>query len=342
MQYNSPFHLLPKRDLSVLTNDDLKRWKKELLLQFDLNKSTTIDINQKEYDKNDILQAIDLLKDRPEYHWRLYQNKPLLNFIENGDINFFKDKLSQQGFYDKPYQDWLAKWFIPAYDDAIYECIEKEEERYLKKLKKICRSKFYLPKSWRNSAYQKTFVFFNNLINEAEEYILRKNYMTRKDPVKFLPKIHGYISVHYASVLTYLPDDFEYIKLKYAKFAYRFGIEVMRVHGHYLYAIEKKSLYTLGDAFQVDFIIRQTEQSLALMDKVRQHAPIPYQRLLNFSMASFAIVSCLIWIYGIVRLMVQIPKFGILILILGFVGMFATTLFGLYLLVKMIPLRSPR
>jgi len=69
MKYTSPFHLLPTRNTHVLTADGLKR---------------------------------------SDYHLRLYQNKPLLNFVEKGDVDFFNNEKNWEDFWDTPYRGYEA------------------------------------------------------------------------------------------------------------------------------------------------------------------------------------------------------------------------------------------
>ena len=251
MKYASPFHLLPKRDVSALEPNDLKRWKKELLLQFDLQQSTIISINEKEYDKNSIIQAFDSLKDKPEYHWRLYQNKPLLDFIEDGYINFFDHKKNWIDFEDIAYRNWLGQWFIPQYDDMIFEMTEVEDDCTKDMLDTLETSDFRLPQEWNYEAFTKTNRFFKNFIEKGMT-ALNNGFVVRGKKVKLSPEVHPYINLYYLQVLDVLPDNG--IRQRYADFSNKVILKVFSEE-RYIEHIDKESLHTVEKAAEINAVV---------------------------------------------------------------------------------------
>jgi len=265
MQYNSPFHLLPKRDLSALTNDELKRWKRELLLQFDLQQSTTININEKEYDKNSIIQAFDNLKDRPEYHWRLYQNKPLLDFVEGGFINFFDHKKNWADFEDISYRDWLEQWFISEYDDMVFEMTEVEDSCTKDMLQTLETSDFQLPQEWKYKAFTKTNRFFKRLI-EKGTVALNDGFIVKGKKVKLSSEVHQYINLYYLNVLDILPDNG--IRQSYADFSNRVILKVFSEE-RYIEHIDKESLQTVENAAEINAAVNNDAFSKELLNQIK-------------------------------------------------------------------------
>jgi len=89
MQYISPFHHLPEDILTtILTSPtQLKLIRKRLLAEIELSTTQTISINGRELTKFDIITLFDNLKesDLLEIHLAIFQNKALLNFLENGE-----------------------------------------------------------------------------------------------------------------------------------------------------------------------------------------------------------------------------------------------------------------
>lgn len=265
MKYSSPFHLLPERDVSALESNELKRWKRELLLQFDLQQSTTIEINEKEYDKNDILQAIDSLKDMPEYHWRLYKNKPLLDFIEGGYINFFDHKKNWTDFEDIPYRDWLGKWFIPEYDDMIFEMTEVEDSCTEDMLETLETSDFQLPKEWKYEAFTKTSRFFKRLIEKGTA-ALNEGLIVKGKKVKLSPEVHQYINLYYLNVLDVLPDNG--IRQQYADFSNRVILKVFSEE-RYIEYFDKESLQTVEKAAEINAVVNDDAFSKELLTQIK-------------------------------------------------------------------------
>ncbi len=263
MKYNSPFYLLPQRDSGALTNDELKRWKKELLLQFDLKKSTTININQKEYDKNDVLQAIDNLKYTPEYHWRLYQNKTLLDFIEKGKTDFFFDKTAWVDFEDVEYRNWLAQWFIPMYDYMLANATNTPNRRAVRALENLLTCGFVLPQEWQDEASQSSYRAYTHYVKQAEN-ILNDKPIVKGDKVTLNPEIEPFLSEYYAEMLCILPKNFAEIREDYGAFAHNVIAEVFdqaRDHD----TIEKNTLKLLKKAAKIDVRIRNDNFSKELL-----------------------------------------------------------------------------
>lgn len=220
MKYVSPFHLLPERDIFTLNDNDVKRWKKELLLQFDLNQSSVISMNDKEYDKNTVIEAFDKLKEHPDDHIKLYHNKPLLKFIEEGDTGFFSGFKNYTHFVDKPFRDWIAPFFIPQYDEAVYQLIASEERESFHTLNKICNSKFPFPEEWeQEKAYEKAHRFLIDFMEKADNvvsgntaFIARENF---KRKLNIVPDVLQYVDWNLAQKLHTLPTIFEQIRHVY-------------------------------------------------------------------------------------------------------------------------------
>ncbi len=263
MKYTSPFHLLPTRNTHVLTADGLKRWKKELMLQFDLNQSPVIDIDGKSYDKNDIIQAFDLLKDRPDFHLRLYQNKSLLNFIEKGDIGFFEQEKNWEDFWDTSYRDWIGQWFIPAYDKMVYGLVENKSFEALEDLQNLQSSKFHLPDSWGGEAHQKAYRHLSQFVEKAD-VALEAMPPVEFPKIKLHKELREYVDLYYANLMKLLPQEFEGLQRQYGNFAHNVIASIFHTERKFR-DIERESLITLRDAAQIDIKIRNDDYSKGLL-----------------------------------------------------------------------------
>lgn len=298
MKYTSPFHLLQGRNASALTDGKLKRWKKELMLQFDLNQSTTINIKRKEYDKNDVLQVFDNLKDRPEYHWRLYQNKPLLNFLEYKRIDFFDNEKNWADFEDVSYRNWLAKWFIPAYDRMICRIAEVKNRNSLKILQKLDASDFQLPEEWQDQALVKTHRLFKTLIQRAE-FLFENELFIGRDKVKFKPEIHQYLDVHYANVLNILPNNFDYLRRRYSDFSYNIVIVAFNQRRAFK-EFEKQSLNSVAEAARISVAIDGDKYSKSLLQDIETYQKQSWSKDLS---AAFIFLLLLILLIRLLNFM---------------------------------------
>lgn len=269
MKYTSPFHLLPARNMQALTADGLKRWKKELMLQFDLNQNSVIDIDGQEYDKNDILQAFDLLKDRPDFHLRLYQNKPLLNFVEKGDFDFFKNEKNWEDFWDTPYRDWVGQWFIPAYDKMVYGLVENKSFEALEDLQNLQSSKFHLPDEWGSEAHQKSYRYLSQFVEKAD-VALEAMPPVESPKIKLHKELREYVDLYYANLMKLLPQEFEGLQRQYGNFAHNVIASIFHTERKFR-DIERESLITLREAAQIDINIRDDDYSKGLLPLIEQY-----------------------------------------------------------------------
>jgi len=220
MKYTSPLHLLPEHNNVTLDAIGLKRWKQELLLQFDLHQSATITVKNLEYDKNSILEAFNLLKKSPKYHLRLYKDKSLLNFIEHEDTTLFDRPKDWINWIDETYLEWLRPLFGKQFGDLLYKCATTQNKRSIKVLKEIYDSGFVLPETWQDEAYQKTYAFLNERIKSAKKIIYEPSFTTGEKPVSLKPEIGEYLNEYYVDVMDILPDDFKGLRLNYGDFAH--------------------------------------------------------------------------------------------------------------------------
>ncbi len=268
MKYTSPFHLLQERNTSAFTDDNLKRWKKELMLQFDLNQSTIININRKEYDKSDILQIFDNLKDNPEYHWQLYQNKPLLEFIEDGYVDFFDNEESWADFENTSYRNWLAQWFMPQYDDTIFQIAESENPNNPEIFETLAESNFRLPEEWQDQALTKTHRFFSNFIKKAEETLEYGVLHGKK--IGLPPQTHPYVDEYYWNILKLLPENFDGMRDEYAELMYN-TVALIFYPQRRLKDVDRKTLETLQIASKITYDYYQDKDSWELNVNIKAH-----------------------------------------------------------------------
>ena len=86
MQYKNPLHIIRDKDLSSASPENLKRWRKELMLRFNLGGDTTIVVNGKEYDKQGVLEAFESIQGDLSLHAQILAEPALLDFLEEGKI----------------------------------------------------------------------------------------------------------------------------------------------------------------------------------------------------------------------------------------------------------------
>lgn len=114
MQYNNPFSIFTKDQIAQVERSGLKSLKKEILLQFQLTDETTIDLNGRSVDKNEVLQIFDTLQKDVDLHLLIYKIDPLFRFLNDGDLFFFRDGISQDRVLSNDLYAYQINEFIIA------------------------------------------------------------------------------------------------------------------------------------------------------------------------------------------------------------------------------------
>jgi hypothetical protein len=87
MSYKSPLYILESLDISPddLSAEALVRVRKKILADFNLNNTVEISIGNKKYTKDEVLKAIDSLKEIKDIdsHKLIFKSKKILNWLEN-------------------------------------------------------------------------------------------------------------------------------------------------------------------------------------------------------------------------------------------------------------------
>lgn len=204
MTYHSPLHIFDGKNISFEDANSLKKLRQEMLLQFDLQQQTTIQINGVEYDKAAILSFFEELKTDGEFHLRIYQNKDLLNFLEKGDFQFFSNSNNWKTPEDPAFQEWVAPYFIDKLSDSIYKCAEEKGFRSMNRLHTLNKSGFPMPDEIKDRVYAKTFSFLKKTVANAHHAAIDP-FIENSDRV-FKKETHEYLQPHYFNVLKALPS----------------------------------------------------------------------------------------------------------------------------------------
>ena len=123
MRYINPFNLLDLNidNLSAIDSSIIKRAKKTLLAEIELNGTDTITHNGIEITRSDFLRAIDELddNDKKEFHFFIYENIDLNRFLTSCDLNFFKS-FKIESIYKMPaFIDFISPYFTYQYEKLL-------------------------------------------------------------------------------------------------------------------------------------------------------------------------------------------------------------------------------
>lgn len=156
--YKSPLHLLPNYDFTRLNPKDLRRLRKELLLQFELKQTTQIVLNDHTFDKETLLKNIAALTRNGHFHQQIFEQPLLLDFLENGNIAFFETEALPTFFQEQTEADFLhflRPYFSTQLNQTIYFLVTNAAYSNLAKLKKILAQQENIPTDYWEGAFVK-------------------------------------------------------------------------------------------------------------------------------------------------------------------------------------------
>lgn len=205
MTYTSPLHIFKNQNIQGVDEDSLKKLKKELLLKFELTHSTTIKLYGKEYDKATVLELFDDLKKDSVYHFRVFKNKELLNFLENGNLKFFQVRSSWKDLQIPDFRNWVEPYFTKQLSDRVTRCVNHKGIRSINDLKKINNSKFPFPAGMKDQVYSEAFAVLNIIIKTGRLKTIDP-FVGQSDNI-FRQEVKEVFNPHYINILKVLPKD---------------------------------------------------------------------------------------------------------------------------------------
>lgn len=141
MQYINPFDLLgiTTENLSDVNSYSINKSKRQLIAEIELSDTNTIIHDGIELNKGDCIKIIDELdnKDSKEFHFFIYQNKLLKEFLTSGNLYFF-EYYKTESIYNLPeFIDFISPYFSEQLDKALLECYKDGKLYSLKKILSI-------------------------------------------------------------------------------------------------------------------------------------------------------------------------------------------------------------
>lgn len=281
MQYTSPLHFLADKNPADITPANLKKWRKEYLLKFDLLQQPTVTVAGKEFDKNQLQAAFDLMKTDADFHIKLYKNKQLLAFLENGDTTFFRVNGKIEELADPEFKAKIKPYFVHRFSETLHKCTTNRGFQSIRTLKEIRESYFKMPADFADEAYSKTFAFLENHVNEgiknlSDPYKEGVKRGLKKEAVQFF-------DLHTLNVFLNLPDYFSSIANKYAILAHNYLVQVLR-NNRNPEQTSRPVARVLLNVCKIDAAIRNDPQSKELVrvfERIMDKKEVPTKQMVR-------------------------------------------------------------
>ncbi len=219
MKYLSPFYILPEGFEIGSLNDkkSLKKARKLVLAEFELLGKTTIIVNGQELDKNAVLNYFEALEkdSNLNFHIEIFQNKPLLSFLENGLIKDYQAATNSilnyqyQQEENNSFIDFVAPYITSHFSDLFTKAIRQKD---LKTFDILIEKEFPLPQKYEVNAYQSVYRWYHSKLRNVEQIeasLHQRKFISSKD-------IKALIDRNFINIFNRLPMYFHNVRDRYA------------------------------------------------------------------------------------------------------------------------------
>ncbi len=211
MRYINPFSILEFLGLEpteTLNPQSLRRLKRQLLTEFELQESTTIKVNNNEMDKNAVLETFEELEDETlfAYHLIIFKHTFLKRFLEFGSLRFFRLNLTKTFFAqyqdNKGFIEYIRPYFSAQFDIAFYSAILQKD----KITRLLSNEAAFFPHQYEGDCFK---MAYRTLIQDVDHLGDMKPINRQK-----IKKINLYFTDKYVIFFNLLPDYFFDVRIK--------------------------------------------------------------------------------------------------------------------------------
>lgn len=176
--YMNPFQLLnPPEDADVdeLDAKALQKLKKSLLQEIDLEDGAVSWMPGVTIDKSRAIGLCDELntEQKKDWHWHVYSNKPLLEFLTKGSHEHFLMQAETSELdtierieWDDEFLEWLGNLFAPQFDRVLTKAIDQGNTVIIECL---LDGRRWIPKSMEDDCFRNTQRAVENLVKPLND-----------------------------------------------------------------------------------------------------------------------------------------------------------------------------
>ena len=213
MNYHNPLSIFSDSQLQHIYDGNLRAVKKELMLQFQLEESVTINLNGKELDKNGVIKLLEEIERDLGLHTEIFRNKDLLRFLEEGDLRLFENQTLEDDKITEKHYKLIIDKVIKKLNYITGNYIKQAKPTTNKKLKIILKFAEDLEPHQKMQAYLTAYEIIDKKVRKARDLFTSPFISPGK--LAFHPEIHNLIDPTFYKQFQYLPEHFENIKRNY-------------------------------------------------------------------------------------------------------------------------------
>lgn len=214
MAYQNPVVLLDENQLSSFKKEDYKKIKNQILLQFQLSTEPVILWQDRMYDKEEVIQLLEELQENSDLHFEIFKNKPLLSFLEDGEIGFFSNRLAQEQALNNPStKEDIIALILEGVNRILPDWIFGfgfETTAFLRNIQSFTSK---LEPSQVTAAYSSAFEALQSFVTNLETMF--PDVFATEDSYNMYKELQDSISREFLQFFRFLPKEFEGLKMRY-------------------------------------------------------------------------------------------------------------------------------
>ena len=212
MSYFSPYNVLNEKQVALAADGEYKLLKTELLLSLEADGSDTLQLGDMKLDRNGIIEFVSDLQINQEIHLDIFEDKPLLAFLESQDLTLFRqgDRLKTRL---QSHKNEVQTIFFDKLNEHTYKLVSVPSGGNLVKLNTILRFVEYLDTYQVMRAYGRAYDYLKSEVDSiVEEYY---SFFESANSLKPRAGIRDAVSVLFHNQFNKLPAEFKPIQRKY-------------------------------------------------------------------------------------------------------------------------------
>lgn len=226
MIYINPYLLLGfNNNFESISELEIKKAKRRIFSEIELSDEQSYNYQGLHLNKGDVVKIIEELEYpvKKIFHLQLTNDKKLLNFLSNGNIEFFTNYVGQKTYANKNFIEFISPYFSYQYDFIFKAALLKKEINILRPLLSVSPlvTKNYYEKCFENT-YKNVEQIKDDLSKVADEIKIKKEDYINKS-VKIKKGILDKIDCH---ILNLLPEYFQDLNTKIAAQLNRLSVVV--------------------------------------------------------------------------------------------------------------------
>ncbi len=168
MAYINPIELLDLGETQDLSPTLIKREKKRLLAEFELNDAVEIEVGNQSLDKARLIQLFEELENEElrAFHLKIYQHQSLHRFLAEANLDLFYDQQihALQG-QTADFLQFLAPHFAKPFNQRLLNAIRQKD---LDETRVLCQVPLPIPVAYQAACFQNSYRYLHEQINEID------------------------------------------------------------------------------------------------------------------------------------------------------------------------------